>query len=276
MKDTLSLDALKLFLAVAEAGGLAGAVAETGQSAPTLSRKMTGLERQTGRRLFLRGNQGFQLTADGRALAAEASDLVGISRRLSRWSTQSAPSRVRITAGVWTSAWLARHARGFWSSGDGWVPEFVSSNAVLDISRREADIGIRNRRPEQAWLAGRRLRQIDYAEFGKDQEVAGFVSLAEGASETPSARWVASERAGEIVTTVSDMRLGLELACAGVGRIVLPTFAAEDTSGLVQVSDPIEALSHDEWLVTHHEARHDPPIRRALDALTRFMTTRTE
>ncbi len=276
MKDELSLDDLLLFLAVCEAGGLAGAVVTTGQSAPTLSRKMTGLERQTGRRLFLRGNQGFALTAEGRDLKAEAEALTGISRRLSRWRETGEMTRVRITAGTWTSAWLARHIDGFWQSGAGWVPEFVSSNVVLDISRREADIGFRNRRPEQGWLAGRRLRRIDYAEFGRDDAVRGYVTQSVGAVGTPSTRWVHAERSGEIVTTVSDMRLAVELARAGVARVVLPVFAAEGISGLSRLSEPIEVLSHEEWLVTHHEARHDVPVRRALDALTRFVTGKAE
>lgn len=150
MKGTaLSLDDLSLFLAICDAGGLTGAVAATGQSAPTLSRKMTALEQQTGRRLFLRGNQGFALTAEGRELRAEASALIDISRRLARWSNRDAATRVRITAGTWTSSWLARHLTSFWAEGADWVPEFLSSNVSLDISRREADIGFRNRRPEQ-------------------------------------------------------------------------------------------------------------------------------
>ena len=56
------------------------AVAETGQSAPTLSRKMAGLERATGQRLFLRGNRGYALTTEGRALLEEAEGLVAIRR----------------------------------------------------------------------------------------------------------------------------------------------------------------------------------------------------
>lgn len=271
MKDGLSLDDLALFLAVCQAGGLAGAVSQTGQSAPTLSRKMTGLERQTGRRLFLRGNQGFALTADGRALRSEAEALTDITRRLARWTRSSAPARVRITAGTWTSHWLARHMASFWNEGAGWVPEFLASNAALDISRREADIGIRNQRPEQGWLAGRRLRQINYAEYGAGEAVRGYVTLSPNMPGTPSTRWVQTRHADRVVTTVTDMRLAVDLAQSGVARVVLPTFAADGISGLSRLSEPIDELTHEEWLVVHHEARHDPPVRRAIDALTRFI-----
>ena len=272
MKDMLSLDDLTLFLAVCRAGGLAGALAETGQSAPTLSRKMTGLEQMTGRRLFLRGNQGFALTAEGRALREEAAALGAVQRRLELWRAGAAAMRVRITAGTWTSGWLARNIGAYWQKDAGWVPEFLASNADLDIARRAADVGIRNRRPEQSWLAGRRLRRIAFAEYGTAADVTGYVTLAAGAAGTPSTRWVHANRAEAIVTTVTDMRLGVDLAKSGVARVVLPTFAAEGISGLSRLSDPIEELAHEEWLVTHHEARHDPPVRRAINALTGFFT----
>ncbi len=271
MKDeSLSLDDIALFLAVAEAGGLVGAAANTGVSAPTLSRKMTALERQAGQRLFHRGNQGYRLTGAGRALCEEAAGLDDVRRKLSGWMRTAPRPKVRITAGTWSSRWLAQNVTRYWRPDDPWVPAFLSANATLDIARREADIGIRNRRPEQSWLAGRRLRKIEFAEFARDKEVTGYVTLEDRLAETPPTRWVHAHHADRIVTTVSDARLALDLAAAGVARVVLPLFAG-GMAEVSQVSDPIAELTHDEWLVTHHDARHDPPVRRAIDALTRFI-----
>ncbi len=45
-------DDLRLFLHVAEQGGLAGAAEKTGVSAPTLGRRMLALERASGRALL--------------------------------------------------------------------------------------------------------------------------------------------------------------------------------------------------------------------------------
>jgi len=66
----------------------------------------------------------------------------------------------------------------------------------------------------------------------------------------------------------------MHLAQAGVGRIVVSTTAALDMPGLKQVSPVIDELPNDEWLVCHHEARHDPPIRAALDAVTELLTSK--
>ena len=68
----------------------------------------------------------------------------------------------------------------------------------------------------------------------------------------------------------------MDLALAGVGRVVMPTFVAESVPGLKQVAPVIPELSHDEWLVCHHEARHDPPVRAALEQIAAILTkTRT-
>ncbi|MEM8802251.1 MAG: LysR family transcriptional regulator [Pseudomonadota bacterium] len=269
--EELSLDDIALFQAVCEAGGLAGAVARSGFSAPTLSRRMTVLERQAGQRLFQRGNHGYALTSAGRDLYEEAQGLSHLRRRLQSWMQTAPRPQVRITAGTWTSRWMAQNLNAYWTQSDPWVPAFLSNNAAMDIARREADIGIRNRAPEQSWLAGRRLRRIHFAEFAATDEVKGYVTLADEAASTPSTRWVHEQKGQDIVTTVNDIRMALDMACAGVARVVLPIFAGAAEANVTQVSDPIEELTHDEWLVTHHDARYDPPIRRAIDSITRFI-----
>lgn len=273
MESRLNLDDVALFLAVAEAGSLSGASRKTGVAISTLSRRMTGFERAVGRRLFRRGPQGYALTADGRSLRERADPLAPLADRIGQWiAKDAAPPKVRITAGTWTSRFLARNIGIVWTAGSGWVPEFLASNATVDIARREADIGIRNRRPDQPWLAGRRTVTIRYAVYGRDNDVTGFLSLATGQPTTPSERWLAARHGGDIVSTVNDARLALDLSLEGIGRILLPTFAGDAETGLLRLSEPIDEITHDEWLVSHHEARHDPPVRAALDALHRLLT----
>ncbi len=272
-ENTLPLDDLELFLAVARAGSLVAAARDTGVPLPTLSRRMTRLERQTGRPLFLRGKAGYALNAHGRSLAAELAGLPDIRHRIARWQiADTGPSRVRITAGFWTSRHLVQLLPMSRDTASNWVPEFLPSNANLDLARREADIGIRNRPPEHPWLARRKLRPIYYASFAVNTAVQGYVSLPANVPLTPSQRWLHANRTDEIITTASDTRLCLDMALAGVARIVLPTFVAAAEPTLVQIGDPIRELSHDEWLVSHHEARHDPPIRAALDAVANALS----
>ena len=238
MEQTPDLDDIALFLAIADAGGLAGAARATGTPVPTLSRRMTTLETRMGRRLFQRGPRGYALTADGRALLDEAEPLRAASQRLRAFVERGSKPRVRITAGLWTSRFLARSIRRFWSPEDDWVPEFLASNARLDIARREADIGIRNRRPEQSWLAGRCTAEIAFALYSADPGVTGFIAPPVTPDAPPSTRWLHEIHGDEIVTTASDPRLALDLALAGVGRILLPLFEGDATPGLTRLGGP--------------------------------------
>lgn len=267
MKQAVSMDDYLLFLAVADAGGLAGAMRATGVSVPTLSRRMTELETQLGQRLFARGPRGYNLTIEGRALLNEAEGLREAAARLKAVARTGRKMRVRITAGHWTAQFLALNISRFWSVDEDWVPEFTASNAAVDIARREADIGVRNRRPDQNWLAGRRTASVEYAVFAASPDIKGFITLPETSSSVPTVKWVRDNHPNDIVTTANDARLALDLALAGVGQIVLPTFAARSYPSLSPTSSPIPDLFHEEWLVTHHEARHDPPVRKALDAI---------
>ena len=277
MEPLPPLDDLALFLAVADTGGLAAAARMTGVPLPTLSRRMAELERRTARRLFLRGKKGYALTAEGRGLVEAAAALREARVSLGRWQgAGAAETRVKITCGAWTARLIARNAARLSPRGAGWIIELVASNADLDLARREADIGVRNRRPTQPWLAGRPAGAVRYAVFGAEGGGTGFIGLTEGLPTTPSERWMRETHGGEVVTTANDPALAVELARAGVGRVVMPVFAGRAEAGLVQISEPIAAISHEQWLVAHHDARHDPPVRAALDALYALLVEEAE
>lgn len=274
MKGSPSLDDALLFLAVAETGSLAGAGRATGASVPTLSRRMTQLELQIGGRLFRRGAHGYALTSAGRALQREVEGLRDVERRLQQLATRDHAVSVRITAGDWTSQFVALNVLRWWSTDDDWVPEFLSATADLDIARRGADIGIRNRRPTQGWLAGKKVAEVPYGIFALSDDIEGYITLPDAADLPPTARWVRTHHAAQIRTTVNSARLAVDLALAGAGRVVLPLFAAPLHPTLKQIGPEIDALRHAEWLVSHHEARHDPAIRQALDALATLLENR--
>ncbi|WP_417669400.1 LysR family transcriptional regulator [Roseibium sp.] len=274
MKQTPHLDAVALFLAVADASGLAGAARQTGVSVPTLSRRMGELEGQLGEKLFVRGPRGYALTARGRDFYSEVEELRRLSARVADFGKSRRRTRVRVTAGHWTSRLLATNLPRFWSENDVWVPELVDTVQRVDIARREADIGIRNKRPDQSWLAGRKTAEIHYAAFAVSPDVSGYVVRSDHVSEAPTERWVKRNHEAEIITTANSAALAMELALSAVGRIVLPVFAAKTFPQLQQVGPMISELSHDEWLVCHHEGRHDPPVRGALEAIAALLSDR--
>ena len=261
MNEMGSLDDALLFASVARLGSLSAVAKVHGIPLPTLSRRMARFERAMGFALFLRGPSGYALTAEGRAFAEDMAGVEALSAKLARWQTRGeAAPEVRITAGDWTARALALAFAE--APPSGFRARFMPTSARLDLARREADIGIRNQVPDHNWLAGQKLAPVRFAIFGL-AEADGFVL---GPETLPSQRWVQSHHGDAISAQVADMRLALDLAVAGHGRVVLPVFVGAQ-SPLDQLGDVISELTHDAWLVVHQDARHDPPIRAAMEAV---------
>ena len=102
-------DNLRLFLAVARAGGLGPAAEQTGKSAPTLGRRMIELERNLGTELFHRKPRGYDLTEDGQALLKKVESIEARVRPVTESGLATAPPLVKISAGTWVT-------RSFYSS----------------------------------------------------------------------------------------------------------------------------------------------------------------
>ena len=210
---------------------------KTCAGAPTLGRRMLALERRLGREIFERLPRGYALTAEGEALLARASE---VERQLNL---------------------IQQHLREF----DRIALYSRDTIEVLlpETSRREAVIGVRNRRPEEPGLAGRRVAEVRFAVYARE---AGVATWARVMGATPSAAWVREASRGAPAIEVTSPRNALDLALAGAARAVLPVFVGRE-SGLEQVTDEIGGLTHDQWLVSHHEARFEPEVRAVLDRI---------
>jgi len=256
-------DDLRLFLAVAREGGLAAAAAATGKSAPTLGRRMLELERSLGRDLFRRMPRGYELTDEGRDLLTRAAALESHIQPIVAVDAERALPLVKVSAGTWVTHILCGRVPEIVGS-DRVRLRFISTDEVLDIGRREAVIGIRNRRPEGIGLAGRRITRVRFAAYATSNDVSTWARVL---GRTPSARWVQDTISNARVIEVTSPRNALDLALAGSVRTVLPTFIGARLGALHQVSPLIEDLEHDQWLATHHEDRFIPDVRKVIDRI---------
>ncbi|MCX5494211.1 LysR family transcriptional regulator [Kaistia dalseonensis] len=275
MKD-IDWQDLKLFLAVARAGGLGPAARLVDASAPTLGRRVTALEQALGQRLFTRRQQGYELTEAGRSLLVHAQEVEAATAAIERWraGTTTRPS-VRISAGHWMTSFLADNIAAIWTTADAWSLDFVTANARLDIGRRAADIGIRNRRPEEGWLAGRKVAVTAFAAFcrrgGKAEETLPWIALAGDAAITPSAQWVARHHGEQVAIKVSDPRSLFDLVRSGAGQAVMPCLAGDREPAFERAGPLIGELTAEQWLVTHHEDRHHPAIHATVERIARLI-----
>ena len=257
-------DDLAAFLAVARAGGLSGAARALGTSPATLGRRMHALERGLGRDLFVRRSHGYDLTGDGRTLQDELESVAAQIDRITARPAEAGLPLVKLSAGSWTALHLARHIGTLAGTPADLRLRFLAMEGRASIGRREAVIGLRNQRPEGPGLAVRRLGRVQFAAYGRMDAPEVWIRVE---ADTPSARWVAAQPRATVGHEASQPRLALDLALAGAGQVVLPTFIGDAENGLVRRGGPIAPLAHDQWLVTHGEDRALPEVRRALDRI---------
>lgn len=278
MKQTMDWEDLRLFLAVARAGGLAGAAEQTGVSAATLGRRVASLERSLNVRLVEREARGYQLTSAGRDLLVRLEDMDDAARAISAWrESGNTRRRVRISAGDWTARLLMDNIGAFWSQDDPWVPEFLADPRSRDVARRQIDIGVRSRRPKQEWLAGRKIGTVRYAVYQAasvgDASGIGWIGVVEDEAHFPTGSWIRDHHGEEVTITVNRAMHALPLVRQGAGRMLLPMFVGEAFADLLRLGDPIASLQTERWLVMHQDERHEPAVRQALSALGKLLKT---
>jgi DNA-binding transcriptional LysR family regulator len=152
---------LRAFLVSAEEGSFTAAARALGSTQPTVGRQVTALEEELGVLLFDRVGARLRLTPAGEALVDHARAMGDAASRVSNVAAGKSVAlegNVSITASELVSAYLlppivARLRR----EHPAIEIEIVASNAVRDLRRREADVAIRNVRPDAPDLVARKL-----------------------------------------------------------------------------------------------------------------------
>ncbi len=269
---------LKLFAAIARGGGLAPASRESGVSSPTLGRRMTELEATIGDRLFERGARGYSLTRAGELLLEHvgrmeeaASDIALLKE------TEQSAQQVRISAGGWTMQLLLENLSSYWSQSAVWVPEFITDYSRRSISRREIDIGIRQGRPTEPWLAGRKVGIVEYAMYRsattpEGLDVPVWVGVGQEHPSVATGDWDSSRHGADISINVNMSVMGLPLVRQGIARMAMPCFIGDADKALVREGAVLEEFTHERWLVVHHDHRNRAHVREAIEAIAGFFT----
>jgi len=259
---------LHLFLAVAREGGLSPAARSTGRSPATLGRRMLALERSMGRELFVRHDRGYEMTTEGRKLVDELTEIEARILRLTAAPGEAERPLVKVSAGTWTTLALLEKLDDITGTPADIRLRFVSAETTLDIARREVVIGVRNARPTGESLAGRSLSRVEFAPYAKAGAPDRWIKVL---ADTPSARWLNKTIGNDAVCEVNTPRNSLDLALAGKGIALLPSFIGDKQKGLRRTGDTIPELAHDRWIVTHQDDRHLPEVRRTIDRLCRAL-----
>lgn len=273
-EERLTWEDLEIFFHVAEAGGLSAASRRLGLSAPTLGRRVLGLEQRAGQTLFVRKQTGYDLTPAGRALMGRVRVMRAAAAPAVELLDQSAGKPlVRLSAGTGTAGFLADSLGQLWRPTDDFRLHFVTTEATLDIGHREADLAIRNSRPTSGNLASIPLATLRFAPFRSWSvpypEQLGWVALDPAQARHPAAHWL--HRQGHPISAMASAVATVHaLVRAGAGIGVMPCMTGDRDPMLARAGDIIEELTEQQYLVMHDDDRHRPQVRRLIARITKL------
>ena len=224
-----------------------------------------------GRELFVRHERGYELTTQGRQLRDDLTEVEARIIRLTGLPADTERRLVKVSAGSWTTLALLDSLDEITGTPADVRIRFISTETTLDIPRREVVIGFRNRRPSEEGLAGRSVSRVEFAPYARADAPERWVKVV---ADTPSARWLDKMIGNDAVCEVSSPRNSLDLALAGKGIALLPTFIGDDCKTLHRTGGTVPELAHDQWIVTHQDDRHLPEVRRAIDRMCRVLARR--
>lgn len=284
--ENLDWNHLRAFLETAETGSLSAAARKLGLTQPTLSRQVSAIEQALGVTLFERGAQAMVPTAAGLHLLEHARAMGSAAQELSLAASgqaQAEEGMVAISASDAIATWiLPPIVAQLRQSEPGIRLEIVTSNALSDLRRREADIAIRHVRPSEPDLIGRLLFEASAGFYASEAWVARH-GHPRKAAQAPGLDFIGLDRAGRYMAQLAahglpvaaeQFRLLSEntvtswmLVRQGLGIGVMMDQIARQTPGIVRVFDTVEPVRFPVWLVTHRELRTARRIRIVFDAL---------
>ncbi len=282
-------DDVRVFLALVREGTLAAAAAKLHVDATTVGRRLTSLERALRTTLFERGRDGVELTAAGEQLVALAEETergaAGLFAAANSLET-TVEGVVRLTTPpVMAEVLIVPLLPTLAQRHPNLHLEIDASIAYANLTRREADLALRLRRPESGDLLTTRLLETRYGLFGSPHlvERVGTLSNLDGLpfigwtaelAAVPAAVWGGKYMSSSaFVLRSGGLTTQIAAARAGFGCVLLPTAVAQHF-GLRPVPTQrdarraVDAAPREHvWLVGHRALRNVPRIAAVWDLL---------
>jgi DNA-binding transcriptional LysR family regulator len=287
----LSWTDLQHVLAVAEAGSLLGGARALGVNHTTVLRRIASFEHELGVKLFARSPTGYTLTAAGEEIAAAArtmQDTVHAMERKVAGRDLRLTGTVRITtADTLAASILPPVLAAFTRAQPAIALELSTTNAMTNLSKRDADVAVRPTRNPPPNLIGRRVATVAIALYAAPSYLAhaparraldkhAWLAPDDSLASTTIWRWFAREVGGTPILRGDSLTALARAAVAGLGVCALPCYLADPMPGLSRVRGPIAEMATDLWVLTHEDLRDTARIRALTDHLAAELTARRD
>ena len=282
----MNWDDTRIFLAVCRKATLRGAARVLNVDQATVGRRIAALEKALGTTLFLRTSEGYVLTVAGESALKSAEKMERSALELQR-QIQGLDDRLTGEVRITTTDTLAT---------DFLIPAIASlhrqhpdvkvrldtSIQMLSLSKREADIAVRNIKPDNPDLITRCLARFpvglfasaDYARRHGEpvpgtafagHDLIMFQPYLENGREPTIVSEAISQ--GRLVATVNTGLMMRRSIAAGIGIGEVPVCLGE-ADGLTRLWPDRQRLgTYDIWLVTHEDLRHTARVRAVIEKI---------
>jgi len=282
-------DDVRLFLALCRARTVGRAASALGIDASTVSRRLAALEASMDAQLFDRGRDGIAPTEAAEELLPVAEQIEqamlrfssaadGLEREVAGLVRMTCPTDVaEVVVVPFLRELLTRHPA--------LRIELDPGEAVLDLTRREADLALRTLRPTRGDLLVKRVASVRWVAAAspalarklgrlRSWSNAPWIGWGERLSSLAPARWLETHARGvEPVVRSDSLRIQLAALSSGVGvgLVPEPSVAHYGLSPLnlgAALRESAQDWPTDElFLVTHRALREVPRVRVLWDLL---------
>jgi DNA-binding transcriptional LysR family regulator len=278
---TLDWSDLRFLLAVAEEGSLASAARALGVNHTTVLRRLGAFEQQLGVRLFDRLPTGYSLTGAGEEVAEVARQMrdtvAAVERRLVGRDLRLSGS-VRLTTTDTLAPIVMASLAPFAATHPVVELEVTTTNVMVSLTKRDADVAVRPTSKPPPHLVGRRVARVAFALYAarsylarvparRDLEKHTWVAPDDSLATTTAARWMAKTMRNAPIALRADSFVALaHAAVAGIGVAALPCYLG-DAMALERVRGVMPDMATELWVLTHEDLRATARVRALIDVL---------
>jgi DNA-binding transcriptional LysR family regulator len=267
---------LRHFAALAREHTLSAAARGLKVDHATVARRVAALEASLSLKLVDRRPRSYVLTADGERIAALAARMEEASFAVGRAVRAVQPTlagEVSISAPpLLASTLIAPRLTELRNAHPDIHVRLIGEKRSISLSRREADLAVRLRRPTEKRLVVRKIGTIGFGLYAAPSYLAAhepenfeFIGYDESLDEVPQQRWLkAAAGARAIVLRTNDIDSQRVAARAGVGIAALPRYLGDADTALVPLHVRMKSVTRDIWLIVHGDLRRAPPVRAVM------------
>jgi DNA-binding transcriptional LysR family regulator len=276
----------RAFLVTAEEGSLSAAAKALGMSQPTLGRQVDALESELDVTLFERVGRRLVLTEAGSDLLEHARAMGEAASRMSlaaSGQSDAVHGVVKVSASEAFSAFLLPPALAkLREKAPGIRVDVIATADQSDLLRREADIAVRNVRPDHPDLLARKLCEMDGTLYAASSYLdrIGRPMTVERLHECDFIAWNRDAPLRERLTSVGltlteehfpwvceNHLVQWEMVKQGLGVGIQASIIGDAAPGIERALPDLETIAFPVWLVSHRELHTSRRVRTVFDLL---------